>query len=132
MERRQLPSPHAHVLGAIEVRESRRAEDEMVRGSLGQGRPEAKHASVGGEDALDVFGVGQAQPRSCRRGHRDQEAVTEALATARESLRGEPVLSGVYNCWVSQSGQVEERFIHDLSRCYVVRMEYHSINAVNS
>ena len=60
MERRQLPSPHAHVLGAIEVRESRRAEDEMVRGGLGQRRPEAKHVGVGGEDAFDVLGVGQA------------------------------------------------------------------------
>ena len=37
---------------------------------------------------FDVLGVGQAQPRSGRRGHRDHEAVAEALAAAREPLRG--------------------------------------------
>ena len=60
MERRELHSPHAHVLGAIEVREPGRAEDEMVRRGLGQRRSEAQHVGVGGEDALDVLGVGQA------------------------------------------------------------------------
>ena len=105
VERRQLPPPHANVLGGIEVRESRGAEEEMVRRGLGQRCPEAKHAGVGGEDALDVLGIGQAQPRPRRRGHRNQEAVAEALATAREPLRGEPVLSGVDDCWPLQSGQ---------------------------
>jgi hypothetical protein len=129
MERRQLLAPHAHVLGAIEVRESRRAEDEMMRRGLGQGSSEAKHVGVGGEDAFDVLGVGQAQPRPCRRWHRNHKAVTQTLATARKPLRGKPILSGVDERRASHSGQIGERFIHDLSLSdfgdwYSVRMEY--------
>lgn len=114
VERRQLLSPHAHVLGAVEVRQPRRAEDEVMSRGLRQGSPEAKHVGVGGEHPLDVLGVGQAQPRPGGRGHRNDEAIAEALAAARKPLRGEPVLSGVCDCGASQSGQVGERFVHDL------------------
>ena len=98
-----------------------------MRRGLRQGSTEAKHVGVGGEDAFDVLGVGQAQPRPCRRRHRDQEAVTEALASAREALRGEPVLSGVNDCGAPQSGQVDECFIHGFPLWYFVRMKYHRI-----
>ena len=60
MERGELHSPFAHVLGSVEVRESRRAKEEMVRGGLGQRRSKAKHIGVGCEDTLDVLGIGQA------------------------------------------------------------------------
>jgi hypothetical protein len=111
VERGELRSSPAHVLGAVDVRESRRAEEEMVRGGLGQRRSEAKHAGVGCEDTLDVLGIGQAQPRPRRR-HRHQEAVAEPLAVARELLWGQPVLGGIDERGASQSRHVGKRLVH--------------------
>ena len=112
MERGELHSPFAHVFGAVEVSESRRAEEQMMRRDLGQRRSEAKHVGVSREDTFDVLGIGQAQPRPARR-HRHQEAVAEALAGSRELLRRKPILDGIDDRGASQSGHVGKRLVHE-------------------
>ena len=118
VKRGQLHPAPARVLRTVNVGEPGRAEQEQVRRGLGERGAEAQDVRVGGEDALDVAGIGQAQPRAGG-GHRDHEPVTEASAASREPLRRDPVLRGVDSGRTPQTGQGLERFMHwPLPSCY--------------
>jgi len=111
VKRGQLHPAPARVLRAVDVGEPGRAEQEQVRRGLGERGAEPQHVGVGGEDPLDVAGIGQAQPRAGG-GHRDREPVTEAPAAPREPLGREPVLRGVGRGRAPQPRQGLERLVH--------------------
>jgi hypothetical protein len=121
VERGQLHTPLAHVLGAVDVRDPGRPEHERMRRGLGQRRAEPQHVRVGAEDAFDVLGIGEAKPRPCCR-HRHLEAVTERLAAAREALGRKPVLRGVDQGGPSRAGHVDRRMAHQYISSYVIRL----------